>query len=106
MQARIVHKEQALLLSSRNLGILVIIGNLVAYQPPAVSAAKPSDLPLEKFLQTAAEINQAAEGVYNDAMLQFEQVRHFQSVRPGPFLSGFVESSPSLVPDFEHAHAA
>ncbi len=69
-----MHKQGAIVCSSKQLGQLVVVGNLVAHQPPAVPST-PSAVPLEKLLEAAAAANQAAEATYNDAMLQFEEVK-------------------------------
>ncbi|KAK9836826.1 hypothetical protein WJX74_009024 [Apatococcus lobatus] len=72
LQARILHEQQALICSSNQLGQLVVIGNLVVYQPPASSSSPPS-VSLEKMLQIASKANQEAEAAYNKGVIQWEQ---------------------------------
>lgn len=73
LQARLVHEHQAIICSSNQLGHLVIIGNLVSYQPPALSSS-PAYTSLEKLLEVASKANQAAEATYNNGVIQWEQV--------------------------------
>ncbi len=86
LQARFACKEQALILTSLQLGHLVVIGNLVAHQPPAQGTAPPP-VSLDKLLRTAAEQNDAAEAAYNGAMIQWEQVNLRHSVHADGLLS-------------------
>ena len=74
LQARILHEQQAIICSSKQLGQLVIVGSLVLYQPP-VSGSAPASTPLEKLLEVASKANQAAEAAYNSGVIRWEQVR-------------------------------
>lgn len=73
LQARIQHDQQAIICGSAQLGQLVVIGNLVAYQPPDASSSA-SAATLAKVLEVASTSNQKAEAAYNDGVIQWEQV--------------------------------
>lgn len=72
LQARIQRDQQAIICGSAQLGQLVVIGNLVAYQPPDASSSASATL--AKVLEVASMLNQKAEAAYNDGVIQWEQV--------------------------------
>ena len=74
IQAKFACKEQAVILSSHQLGHLVLIGNLVAHQPPADDSTS-APVSLDKLLLAASQLNDAAEAAYNEAVIQWEQVQ-------------------------------